>query len=80
MDKKYLSEGEDALVSRKGNPYAALHKSKNLSEVERLRLIVAKQEVEIARLKKGYWVEGVGANRVYVTGNAKNMKSSKSSK
>ena len=78
--KKYLNGGEEALVSRSGNSYAALHTSKSLSEVERLRLIVAKQEIEIARLKKGYWVEGVGANKEYVTGNGKNMKSSKNSK
>ena len=78
--KKYLNGGEDALVSRSGNPYAALHTSKSLSEVERLRLIVAKQEIEIARLKKGYWVEGVGANKEYVTGNGKNTKASKNSK
>ena len=78
--KKYLNGGEDALVSRSGNPYAALHTSKSLSEVERLRLIVAKQEIEIARLKKGYWVEGVGANKEYVIGNGKNTKSSKNSK
>ena len=75
--KKYLNGGEDALVSRSGNPYAALHTSKSLSEVERLRLIVAKQEIEIARLKKGYWVEGVGANKEYVTGQDVNTKSSK---
>ena len=74
---QYLQDGEDALEPRKGNPYAALHTSKSLSEVERLRLIVAKQEVEIARLKKGYWVEGVGANKEYVTGNGKTTKSSK---
>ena len=78
--KKYLNGGEEALVSRSGNPYAALHTSKSLSEVERLRLIVAKQEIEIARLKKGYWVEGVGANKEYVTGSGKNTKSSKNSK
>ena len=78
--KKYLNGGEEALVSRSGNSYAALHTSKSLSEVERLRLIVAKQEIEIARLKKEYWVEGVGANKEYVTGNGKNMKSSKNSK
>ena len=78
--KKYLNGGEDALVSRSGNPYAALHTSKSLSEVERLRLIVAKQEIEIARLKKGYWVEGVGANKEYVTGSGKNTKSSKNSR
>ena len=78
--KKYLNGGEEALVSRSGNPYAALHTSKSLSEVERLRLIVAKQEVEIARLKKGYWVEGVGADREYVTGSGKTTKFSKNSK
>lgn len=78
--KKYLEEGENALEPHNGNPYAALHRSKSLTEVERLRLLVAKQEVEIARLKKGYWVEGVGANREYVTGSGKTMKFSKSSK
>ena len=78
--KKYLEEGETALDPHIGNPYAALHRSKSLSEVERLRLIVAKQEVEIARLKKGYWVEGVGVNKEYVTGSEKNMKSSRHSK
>ena len=78
--KKYLNGGEEALVSRSGNPYAALHTSKSLSEVERLRLIVAKQEIEIARLKKGYWVEGVGANKEYVTGNGRSTKSLKNSK
>ena len=39
-----------------------------------------KQEVEIARLKKGYWVEGVGADREYVTGSGKTTKFSKNSK
>lgn len=78
--KKYLEEGEEALTPRNGNPYAALHTSKSLSEVERLRLIVAKQEVEIARLKKGYWVEGVGASREYVTGKGKTTKCWKNSK
>ena len=77
--KKYLEEGEDALEPHNGNPYAALHTSKSLSEVERLRLIVAKQEVEIARLKKGYWVEGAGVNKEYVTGSGKTTKSSKNS-
>ena len=78
--RRYLQDGEEALEPRNGNPYAALHRSKNLSEVERLRLLVAKQEVEIARLKKGYWVEGVGANREYVTGSGKTTKFSKNSK
>ena len=37
---------------------------KSLSEVERLRLLVAKQEVEIARLKKG-----IGWKELVQTGN-----------
>ena len=78
--KRYLQDGEDALEPRNGNPYAALHRSKKLTEVERLRLLVAKQEVEIARLKKGYWVEGVGVNKEYVTGSGKTTKFSKNSK
>ena len=78
--RRYLQDGEEALEPRNGNPYAALHRSKNLSEVERLRLLVVKQEVEIARLKKGYWVEGVGADREYVTGRGKTTKFSKNSK
>ena len=78
--KRYLQDREEALEPRNGNPYAALHRSKNLSEVERLRILVAKQEVEIARLKKGYWVEGVGADREYVTGSGKTTKFSKNSK
>lgn len=77
--KKYLEEGEEALVPHKGNPYAALHTSKSLSEVERLRLMVAKLEVENARLKKGYWVEGAGASKEYVTGSGRTTKSSKNS-
>ena len=77
--KEYLAGGEGAFEPkpRPGNKFAALHRSKNLPEVERLRLLVAKQEIEIARLKKGYWVEGAGADKVYVTGQGANTKSSK---
>ena len=77
--KEYLSGGAAAFEPKKrpGYRFAALHRSKNLSEVERLRLLVAKQEIEIARLKKGYWVEGAGANREYVTGQDVSTRSSK---
>ena len=53
--KEYLAGGEAGLEPHKrpGNKFAALHRSKNLSELERLRLVVSKQEIEIARLKKG---------------------------
>jgi hypothetical protein len=74
--KEYLAGGESAFEPkpRPGNRFAALHRSKNLSELERLRLLVAKQEIEIARLKKGYWVEGAGASKEYVTGKDANTK------
>ena len=77
--KEYTSGGEAGLKPKKrpGNKFAALHRSKSLSELERLRLLVAKQEIELARLKKGYWVEGAGANREYVTGRDVNTKLSK---
>lgn len=75
--KKYIAEGDSSFVHKghPGNPFAALHLSKNLSETERLRLTVAKLEVENERLKKGYWVRGVGASKEYVTGLDKSTKS-----
>jgi transposase len=80
--REYEAMGEEGLRPKKrtGNPYAALNTSKSLTEVERLRLLVMKQEIEIERLKKGYWVEGVGANKEYVTGCDKNTRSPKPSK
>ena len=77
--KEYIAEGESSFIPKghPGNPFAALHTSKSLSELERLRLIVAKLEIENERLKKGYWVEGVGANKVFVTGLGRSTKSSK---
>ena len=75
--KAYIAEGEVGIQpkNRPGNKFAALHVSKNLSELERLRLMVAKLEIENERLKKGYWVEGVGANKVFITGSGKSTKS-----
>ena len=72
--KEYIAEGEAAFIPKghPGNPFAALHVSKNLSELERLRLMVAKLEIENERLKKGYWVEGAGAIKEYITGPGKN--------
>ena len=79
--KEYLAEGEQSFIPKghPGNPFAALHTSKKLSELDRLRLMVAKLEIQNARLKKGYWVEGAGANKVYVTGSETITKSSKNS-
>lgn len=80
--QKYAIEGEDGLKPkpRKGNPYSALHTSKTLTELEELRLRVMKQDIEIARLKKGYWVEGEGADRVIITSGGVITKLSKNSK
>ena len=67
--EKYRKYGIEGLENKKktGNPFAALYTSKSLSELERLQLIVAKQDIEIERLKKGYIVKGVGANKEFVT-------------
>jgi len=75
----YEKEGIEGLKSKtgkcgSGNPYAALHSKKNLTEVERLRLELAKKEVECERLKKGYSVKGVGRKKEYVTISKKNSK------
>jgi transposase len=75
----YEKYGIDGLKSKtgkcgSGNPYAALHIKKNLTEIERLRLELAKKEVECERLKKGYSVKGVGRRKEYVTINKKNSK------
>lgn len=60
-----------------GNPFAALHTSKSLSREERLELENLKLRIENERLKKGYIVKGVGANKEYVTILDVNMKLSK---
>ena len=75
----YEKEGIEGLKSKTGkggpgNPYAALHTKKNLTEIERLRLELAKKEVECERLKKGYSVKGVGQRKEYVTISKKNSK------
>lgn len=74
--KEYIAEGESAFIPKghPGNPFAALHVSKKLSELERLRLMVAKLEIENERLKKGYMVKGVGAAKEFVTGREKSSK------
>lgn len=68
--RKYRSGGEAALNPEHphpGNKYAAIHSSKSLCEVDRLRLLVEKLQIENERLKKGYTVKGVGANKGFVT-------------
>lgn len=54
--RTYLKFGEDALDNKKktGNHFSALHASKNLSELDRLKLENLKLRIENERLKKGY--------------------------
>ena len=67
---RYREGGVNALNPEKlhvGNHFAALHSSKSLTENERLLLLVEKLQIENERLKKGYTVKGVGADKVFVT-------------
>jgi len=65
--RKFGEKGlETAEHKHSGNHFAALHTSKSLSEEDRLRLIVVKQEIEIERLKKGYLVKGDGVSKEFV--------------
>ncbi len=80
--KLYSINGDSAFnpKTRPGNAFAPLHTSNNLSEIDYLKLMIAKLEIENERLKKGYIVRGVGVNKEYVTLKDMNMKSSTHSK
>ncbi len=74
--KKYRENGISGLVSQTGRK-KGVSKGRPKSpktEEERLKSIIMKQEVEIERLKKGYLVKGVGAQKEYITTSEKNMK------
>lgn len=63
--KKYLEIGIKGLERQDFNHSEAAIKPK--TEEERLRRIVMSQEIEIARLKRGYQVNGSGAQKGYAT-------------
>ena len=81
--KKYRESGISGLRSQtgrakhpgKGNPCSGLQSKKNKTREEELQLKVMKLEIEVARLKKGYQVKGVGSKKEYVTIKDLNMKS-----
>ena len=67
---RYRNGGVEALNPEKlhpGNHFSAIHSSKSLTETERLTLLVEKLQIENERLKKGYIVKGVGADKEFVT-------------
>ena len=73
----YISEGIDGFkekFGKRGNHFSALYTSKSLTNEERLELENMKLKIENERLKKGYLVKGVGADKEYVTFLEKNMK------
>ncbi len=74
--RNYGKYGESAFNAKghSGNPFAALHTSKTLSETKRLRLQLLKLELENERFKKGYQVKGVCVNKEYVFLKDANMK------
>ncbi len=75
--EKYEKYGIDGLKSKTGkhkNHVAGLYFRKPQNRIEELELELMKKEIEIARLKKGYMVKGVGAEKEFVTTFDKNMK------
>ena len=81
--KAYLEFGIEGLKSQtgktkhpeKGNHLFGLLRKKNKTREEELELENLKLKVEVARLKKGYQVKGVGSKKEYVTIKDLNTKS-----
>ena len=79
--RKYQDFGLDGLRSQTGktshgyNHLARLRNKKNKTREEELELENLKLKVEVARLKKGYQVKGVGLKKEYVTIKDLNTKS-----
>ena len=76
---KYEKSGIDGLKSKTGKSKCnhknmGLHFRKPKNKIEELELELMKKEIEIARLKKGYMVKGVGAEKEFVTIFDKNTK------
>ena len=77
---KYLKDGLEGLISKTGTVVGTHHKNFGISlrkpknKIEELELELMKKDIEIARLKKGYMVKGVGAEKEFVTTFDKNTK------
>ena len=74
--KKYEESGINGLKSKTGKNSngKGLYLRKPKDRIEELELELLKKEIEIARLKKGYMVKGVGAEKEFVTTFDKNTK------
>ena len=74
---KYEKNGFDGLISQTGRKKGGSKGQGNRKpkdRIEELELELMKKEIEIARLKKGYMVKGVGAEKEFVTTFDKNTK------
>ena len=72
----YQEKGIEGLKSKTGkhsNPNIGKY-NRNPSEEEKLKQEILKLEIEVARLKKGYQVKGVGVKKEYVTTFEENTK------
>ena len=78
--RKYEQEGIKGLNSKTGktkkpgNTLIGKISKKNKTREEELELKLMMKDIEIARLKKGYMVKGVGAEKEYITTFNKNTK------
>lgn len=75
----YLENGIEGLKSQTGksskyHKHMGLHLRKPKNKIEELELEIMKKDIEIARLKKGYNVKGVGQEKEFVTTFNKNTK------
>lgn len=77
--RKYEKEGLEGLKSKTGKAskhhnHMGIYLRKPKNKIEELELEIMKKDIEIARLKKGYMVKGVGAEKEYITTFNKNTK------
>ncbi len=74
---KYKTKGIDGLKTNSGkhkNNHGGPYLKKPKNKIEELELELMRKDIEIARLKKGYIVKGVGAEKEFVTTFDKNIK------
>ena len=76
--RKYKENGIEGLISKTGTKRGGNKgqgKKKCKTREEELERENTKLKIEIARLKKGYYVKGVGQRKEYVSINNRNFKS-----
>ena len=74
--RNYREYGIKGLISKTGKKKGGTkgQGKKAKTELEKLKYDLLKKEIEVARLKKGYMVKGVGDQKEYVTTFDANMK------